>query len=202
MASHRPLILAALLVTIVACAPASQSNVGPGASGQPGASLGWYDELTGEHDKLDVATTVAPISSIARNIGGDAHPPPRHRPRRDQLPYVRAEPVRCARPAHAGTSSSSTGCTSSSRRWTSPKPRSGRRRPILLLGDNTVTRGRVALRLQLPRGGRRPQSASVDERSPTRCEYARAHARLVLARRTPRTPPTTRPTSTRSRPPR
>ncbi len=33
-------------------------------------SLGWQDELTGEADKLDVATTVAPISSIARNIGG------------------------------------------------------------------------------------------------------------------------------------
>ena len=33
--------------------------------------MGWQDILTGEPDKLDVATTVAPISSIARNIGGD-----------------------------------------------------------------------------------------------------------------------------------
>ncbi|MET0772014.1 MAG: metal ABC transporter substrate-binding protein [Candidatus Limnocylindrales bacterium] len=33
--------------------------------------LGWQDELTGDPDKLDVATTVAPISSLARNIGGD-----------------------------------------------------------------------------------------------------------------------------------
>lgn len=33
--------------------------------------LGWQDELTGEPDKLDVATTVAPISSLARNVGGD-----------------------------------------------------------------------------------------------------------------------------------
>ena len=35
------------------------------------ASAGWQDELTGGDDKLDVATTVAPVSSIARNIGGD-----------------------------------------------------------------------------------------------------------------------------------
>ncbi|HUR16292.1 MAG TPA: metal ABC transporter substrate-binding protein, partial [Candidatus Limnocylindrales bacterium] len=36
-----------------------------------GTSLGWYDELTSGTDKLDVATTVAPISSLARNIGGN-----------------------------------------------------------------------------------------------------------------------------------
>jgi len=36
----------------------------------PGSSLGWHDELTAGTDMLDVATTVAPISSIARNIGG------------------------------------------------------------------------------------------------------------------------------------
>ena len=33
--------------------------------------LGWYDDLTGGPDMLDVVTTVAPISSIARDIGGD-----------------------------------------------------------------------------------------------------------------------------------
>ena len=71
MTTRRPLVLAALLLTVVACAPASQSTAGPDASGQPGTSLGWYDELTGGTDKLDVATTVAPISSLARNIGGD-----------------------------------------------------------------------------------------------------------------------------------
>jgi ABC-type Zn uptake system ZnuABC Zn-binding protein ZnuA len=32
--------------------------------------MGWQDQLTGGADMLDVATTVAPISSIARNIGG------------------------------------------------------------------------------------------------------------------------------------
>jgi manganese/iron transport system substrate-binding protein len=56
----------ALLAT--ACAPASAGS-SPGAPGT--ASLGWADALTGGPDKLDVATTVAPISSIARNIGGD-----------------------------------------------------------------------------------------------------------------------------------
>ena len=47
----------------------------PVAGADPGAGvtspLGWQDELVGGADMLDVATTVAPISSIARNIGGD-----------------------------------------------------------------------------------------------------------------------------------
>lgn len=34
-------------------------------------TLGWSDELADNNGKLNVATTVAPISSIARNIGGD-----------------------------------------------------------------------------------------------------------------------------------
>ena len=42
-----------------------------GISASAEASAGWQDELSGGDDKLDVATTVAPISSIARNIGGD-----------------------------------------------------------------------------------------------------------------------------------
>ena len=36
----------------------------------PASSLGWSDEL-GSNDLLDVATTVAPISSIIRNVAGD-----------------------------------------------------------------------------------------------------------------------------------
>jgi len=35
------------------------------------ATLGWTDELVDDNGKLNVVTTVAPISSIARNIGGD-----------------------------------------------------------------------------------------------------------------------------------
>ncbi len=50
----------------------AQTPVAPGASASvPVVPLGWQDELTGEPDKLDVATTVAPISSLARNVGGD-----------------------------------------------------------------------------------------------------------------------------------
>ena len=65
---------AALAFIATACAPASGGSSGPGSGGSPaagGALLGWSDVLTGEPDKLDVATTVAPISSIARNVGGD-----------------------------------------------------------------------------------------------------------------------------------
>jgi manganese/iron transport system substrate-binding protein len=68
--SRPPGALAALLsiaLLSIACAPAQGGTSATGSV----ASLGWADALTGEPDKLDVATTVAPISSIARNIGGD-----------------------------------------------------------------------------------------------------------------------------------
>ncbi|MDQ3044112.1 MAG: metal ABC transporter substrate-binding protein [Chloroflexota bacterium] len=38
----------------------------------PSSSLGWYDDFDSGNDKLKVVTTVAPISSIVRNIGGTA----------------------------------------------------------------------------------------------------------------------------------
>jgi manganese/iron transport system substrate-binding protein len=65
--SRAPLGVALLVVATV-----SGCTGGPGSpsDGGTGASLGWLDELTGAADLLDVATTVAPISSIARNIGG------------------------------------------------------------------------------------------------------------------------------------
>jgi len=65
--SRAPLGVALLVVAIV-----SGCTGGPGSPSDGGtrASLGWHDELTGAADLLDVATTVAPISSIARNIGG------------------------------------------------------------------------------------------------------------------------------------
>jgi len=59
--------LLAVALLIVACGTGSGTPAPSGTS----AGLGWYDELTGEPDKLDLATTVAPISSLARNIGGD-----------------------------------------------------------------------------------------------------------------------------------
>jgi len=69
---RRPLaaiIVAALFVA--GCAGASGSTGPQAGGGGAGGTLGWQDTLTGGSDKLDVATTVAPISSIARNIGGD-----------------------------------------------------------------------------------------------------------------------------------
>jgi manganese/iron transport system substrate-binding protein len=61
--------LAAFLLLTTAGGALAQSPE-PATPTAPTGSLGWYDELTGEPDMLDVATTVAPISSIARNIGG------------------------------------------------------------------------------------------------------------------------------------
>jgi ABC-type Zn uptake system ZnuABC Zn-binding protein ZnuA len=61
--------LVAMLAALLAGCGGSAAT--PAASGGlTGSSLGWHDVLTGDPDKLDVATTVAPISSIARNIGG------------------------------------------------------------------------------------------------------------------------------------
>jgi len=61
------IFLGALLFAACAAGP-GPSAAAPSPSG---SSLGWYDDLTGQPDKLDVATTVAPISSLARNVGGD-----------------------------------------------------------------------------------------------------------------------------------
>jgi ABC-type Zn uptake system ZnuABC Zn-binding protein ZnuA len=47
------------------------SDGGPPQAGSQTGASGWQDVLTGDADKLDVATTVAPISSIARNVAGD-----------------------------------------------------------------------------------------------------------------------------------
>src|SRR6478735_8137055 len=69
MPARRAALIAFALVAFGASPVASQSPVGSAPIGAP--PLGWQDELTGGPDKLDVATTVAPISSLARNIGGD-----------------------------------------------------------------------------------------------------------------------------------
>ncbi len=68
--STRSALGVALAATLVAIAPWAASAQSPSSVSSAG-SLGWYDDLTGEPDLLDVATTVAPISSIARNVGGD-----------------------------------------------------------------------------------------------------------------------------------
>lgn len=65
--SIRSLLVAGSLAGALVAAPAGARS----PSVAPMSPLGWQDELTGESDMLDVATTVAPISSLARNIGGD-----------------------------------------------------------------------------------------------------------------------------------
>jgi manganese/iron transport system substrate-binding protein len=69
----RPLVATAIALPLilVSAAGAVAQLPDPAASAGAAPSAGWYDELTGEPDMLDVATTVAPISSIARNIGGN-----------------------------------------------------------------------------------------------------------------------------------
>ena len=69
MPARRAVLIAISLVAFGASPVVSQSPVGSAPTGA--TALGWQDELTGGPDKLDVATTVAPISSLARNIGGD-----------------------------------------------------------------------------------------------------------------------------------
>jgi ABC-type Zn uptake system ZnuABC Zn-binding protein ZnuA len=70
--SARALFAAIAAVALLAAGcTSSSSSADPDRSGAAGGSLGWQDTLTGGPDELDVATTVAPISSIARNIGGD-----------------------------------------------------------------------------------------------------------------------------------
>ena len=67
-----PLALVACAVAVVAIVVSPVAAQSPGASASTAVpQLGWQDELTGGADKLDVATTVAPISSLAREIGGD-----------------------------------------------------------------------------------------------------------------------------------
>jgi ABC-type Zn uptake system ZnuABC Zn-binding protein ZnuA len=68
----RALASSAIALSLVATSAIGAAAQAPSPDASAGAaqSLGWYDELTGEADMLDVATTVAPISSIVRNIGG------------------------------------------------------------------------------------------------------------------------------------
>lgn len=70
---HAALLTGALLA-LVAAPTAAQSPMPTSTAAAtvvPVPHLGWQDGLTGGPDMLDVATTVAPISSLARNIGGD-----------------------------------------------------------------------------------------------------------------------------------
>lgn len=59
--------LLAGLAAVPASAAAHAATPAP-----PASSLGWSDDLRAGNGKLNVVTTVAPLSSIVRNVGGDA----------------------------------------------------------------------------------------------------------------------------------
>jgi manganese/iron transport system substrate-binding protein len=67
----RPVLLLALVSLAASCTTGAPNPAGNIAGEAQPVSLGWRDDLTGEPDRPDVATTVAPISSLARNVGGD-----------------------------------------------------------------------------------------------------------------------------------
>jgi manganese/iron transport system substrate-binding protein len=64
----RRAIFAGTLVSIAA--PAVRVSHAQEATPAPTSSLGWTDSFDANNGLLNVATTVAPISSIARNVGG------------------------------------------------------------------------------------------------------------------------------------
>jgi len=68
-----PMVLLFLVVTACTGAGTGDPSLRADASHGSEASraAGWQDELTDGDDKLDVATTVAPISSLARSVGGN-----------------------------------------------------------------------------------------------------------------------------------
>jgi ABC-type Zn uptake system ZnuABC Zn-binding protein ZnuA len=69
--SRRTLIRVASIVAVVPVF--GRPDLVPAQDATPAAptsSLGWSDSFDDENGKLNVATTVAPISSIVRNIGG------------------------------------------------------------------------------------------------------------------------------------
>ncbi len=61
-------VLFALAHVVSAVHPAAAQEPTPAAA--PTESLGWYDDFEADNGTLNVATTVAPISSIVRNVGG------------------------------------------------------------------------------------------------------------------------------------
>jgi ABC-type Zn uptake system ZnuABC Zn-binding protein ZnuA len=67
----RPIRVVAIAALLISALAGCGVGGGPQAAGSPPVATGWQDVLTGGPDKLDVATTVAPISSIARNVGDD-----------------------------------------------------------------------------------------------------------------------------------
>jgi ABC-type Zn uptake system ZnuABC Zn-binding protein ZnuA len=67
---RRLLVASVAAVAGVTAARLATARAQDAATAAAGASLGWTDELVDGNGKLNVVTTVAPISSIVRNIGG------------------------------------------------------------------------------------------------------------------------------------
>ncbi|MFT4041504.1 MAG: metal ABC transporter substrate-binding protein [Thermomicrobiales bacterium] len=68
---RRMLLGGALAALALAAASRSGIRAQDATPDAAATTLGWSDDLVDDNGKLNVATTVAPISSIARNIGGD-----------------------------------------------------------------------------------------------------------------------------------
>ncbi|MEZ4561831.1 MAG: metal ABC transporter substrate-binding protein [Thermomicrobiales bacterium] len=68
--SRRSLLGGAAALGVIGL-PALRPAAAQDATPSTAQSLGWSDDLVDDNGKVNVATTVAPISSIARNIGGD-----------------------------------------------------------------------------------------------------------------------------------
>ena len=137
---------------------------------------------TGGEDRIEVATTVAPITSIVANIVGDRVDDHRHRPGGHELPHVRAEAERRPSCSRRPTSSTSTASSSRSRRRSSPRrtsrtaPRSSSSAPQCdPRGASTSTtsrsRGRAASRTRTCGPTRRTRSATPRS-SATTCPSA------------------------------
>ncbi|MFN8679072.1 MAG: metal ABC transporter substrate-binding protein [Thermomicrobiales bacterium] len=69
--SRRSLLGGAVAAGVLGVPALRLAAVAQDATPSATRTLGWSDDLVDDNGKLNVATTVAPISSIARNIGGD-----------------------------------------------------------------------------------------------------------------------------------
>lgn len=67
----RRALLGSALAALALAATRGPGAIAQSATPEAAATLGWSDDLVDDNGKLNVAATVAPISSIARNIGGD-----------------------------------------------------------------------------------------------------------------------------------
>ena len=113
-------------------------------------------------DRLAVVTTVSPITNIAQNVGGDRVTIDGDRPGGYEQPHVRARSLRCRgarrhrRRVHQRAAPG--GADLRARRGQRRRGRAHRR-----ARRSNGLRGRVDLRLLVPRSGRRSQPPPVDQ---------------------------------------